>query len=238
MTAVIIPLGSESCWQNNELRYSLRSMEKHLTGFDEVVVVGDTLPAWLTGVTPVNIPDAGKFRSMNTLVKITETLKLTRADKFVLWYDDIFLTKTFNARSFPNYFKGNLLKNFSKLSDHSLYKQSRLITYQTLFHHGYTTHCFECHCPFVFNTGDFIRIMKLFPNRAPGYLYKSLYANIMKVHATKMNQLMLHEPLDHDQISSRIGEHGFFSIRDQALNEDLKQWLGAQYPDSSKFEND
>jgi hypothetical protein len=236
MTAVIIPLGSETCWQNNELRYSLRSMEKHLTFFDEVFVVGDNLPSWLTGVTRVNVPDVGRFRSVNTLVKITETLKLTGAEKFLLWYDDIYLTRQFNARSFPNFFKGQLLKNYHLLPDQSLYKQSKLMTFKTLFHHGYQTRSFECHCPFLFQTREFLQIMKLFPNREPGYLYKSLYANILKVHALQRRQLILNLPLDMEGIKTRIGDHAFYSIRDQALNEDLKQFFQENYPDKSRFE--
>ena len=49
MIDVVIPLGTGSRWQDNELRYCLRSIEKNLSGVNEVVIVGEK-PKWLTNV--------------------------------------------------------------------------------------------------------------------------------------------------------------------------------------------
>ena len=39
---VVYILGKGSVWKDNEIRYSLRSIEKHLTGFDRVFIVGQS----------------------------------------------------------------------------------------------------------------------------------------------------------------------------------------------------
>lgn len=52
---IVYPLQHQNDY--TELRYSLRSLEKYFTGSYEVVVVGDKIPDWLTGVTQIVIPD-------------------------------------------------------------------------------------------------------------------------------------------------------------------------------------
>ena len=49
----VYPLGSGSKWNNNELRYSLRSLEKNLVDLRNVYIVGYR-PEWLTGA--IHIP--------------------------------------------------------------------------------------------------------------------------------------------------------------------------------------
>src|SRR5688500_13559340 len=53
MTSIVIPLGHGSHWGNTELRYCLRSVEKHLTGYGDVIIIGEK-PAWLRNV--IHIP--------------------------------------------------------------------------------------------------------------------------------------------------------------------------------------
>ena len=52
MTVVYV-LGTGSKWKNYELLYSLRSIEKNLKGFTDVVIVGE-LPSWIQNV--IHIP--------------------------------------------------------------------------------------------------------------------------------------------------------------------------------------
>jgi hypothetical protein len=49
---LVYVLGSGSRWGDNELRYSLRSVEKHLKGYNNVYLVGDK-PDWVRNVTHI-----------------------------------------------------------------------------------------------------------------------------------------------------------------------------------------
>ena len=57
---IVIPLGTESRWHDNELRFTLRSIEKHLTGYRNVIIVG-WCPPWVQNVVHIKKEDwAGK----------------------------------------------------------------------------------------------------------------------------------------------------------------------------------
>jgi hypothetical protein len=56
---VVYTLGTESSWQDNELRYSLRSLERNFPDLGRVWIVGHK-PAWLTGVVHIPMADVHK----------------------------------------------------------------------------------------------------------------------------------------------------------------------------------
>lgn len=55
MQTIVIPLGPTSSWGDNELRYHLRSLQENLKTDFKVVVLSESIPWWLTGVTHINI---------------------------------------------------------------------------------------------------------------------------------------------------------------------------------------
>ena len=53
---IVYIIGSGSKWQDNELRYSLRSIEKFGGNFGEVYIVGDRLPPFIDPSTVRYLP--------------------------------------------------------------------------------------------------------------------------------------------------------------------------------------
>ena len=229
-TTVIIPLGNGSKWDNNELRFALRSIEKHLTGFSDIMIAGDQFPSWLTGVKKIPVSDVGPYPAMNTLFKVITCLNVVQTESFLLSYDDVFLNKDYDARFFPAYYNGNLQRNNHLVG---IYKDSWNMTYQFLLDKGFDTKSFGVHCPFPFNTRDFILIMKLVKNREPGYLYKSLYGNIACIQADYKKDIIVNLPLN---LPGKLETLPFFSIRDGEVNVVMQHFLEDLYPIKSQWE--
>lgn len=85
--------------ENEELRYSLRSIDKFADGlFRNVWVVGTGLPAWLHGVNVLPVKDLGaidgRSKHVNMRRKIRAACDVSEiSDHFLLLNDDYFLTK-------------------------------------------------------------------------------------------------------------------------------------------------
>jgi hypothetical protein len=229
-TVLIIPLGQGSKWENNELRFTLRSIEKHLTGFDEVMIAGDHLPDWLTGVDKVEFGDVSRFAAINTLEKVKQCLRYTNADQFLLSYDDVFLNKNFIADEFPDYYNGEL-NNFLKMRGD--YKTSCMKTFKWLKERGFKTKKFGVHCPFLFNRNLFIEVTKMFKNEEPGLLYKSIYGNLCTVNPEFKKDIIINLPLN---LPGNLSTLPFYSIRDGKVNYLMQNFFQEQFPNKSQFE--
>ena len=59
---IVIPLGTGSRWQNNELRFALRSIEKYLTGYDKIFIIGEC-PSYLQNIIHIPCPPSPAKRS-------------------------------------------------------------------------------------------------------------------------------------------------------------------------------
>jgi len=91
---------------NEELRYSLRSIATYLTGFRKVWIVG-TVPSWLRNVEPLPLaPAPEKFANMRQ--SLTALCARRDAAKTVIVFnDDHFLTEPVDARDFPAFHLGS-----------------------------------------------------------------------------------------------------------------------------------
>lgn len=55
-TNIVIPLDVPSAWQDNELRYHLRSLQDNIGEFNLTILTGSEPPSWLKGATVINVP--------------------------------------------------------------------------------------------------------------------------------------------------------------------------------------
>src|SRR4051812_48140009 len=108
MTDIVIPLNNRSYQKNIELRYCLRSIEKHLSGVGNVFIVGH-MPEWVTNVIyiPFEEDPRNRFRDRNIMLKVSEACKDSRvSDDFLMIHDDHFLLAGYDAGAFPYYHMG------------------------------------------------------------------------------------------------------------------------------------
>lgn len=102
---IVYPLQHQNDY--TELRYSLRSLEKYFTGSYEVVVVGDKIPDWLTGVTQIVIPDI-TGRKQLTIKKKTYAGIVYAKGPILQMNDDVYLLKQTDGYSYPCYYNKTL----------------------------------------------------------------------------------------------------------------------------------
>ena len=111
MSDVIYVLGTGSRWHNNEIRFSLRSLEKNLMGFRRVFVVGEC-PGFLQNV--IHIPATDIFNPQvnadgNIINKVLTACADERiSDDFLFINDDHLVLKPIAVSEVPPLHKGDM----------------------------------------------------------------------------------------------------------------------------------
>src|SRR5690349_20419873 len=111
---VVYPLGKGSRWKNNEIKYSLRSVEKHLQNYGKVFVIGEK-PNFLANVNHIPaedkhpIPDSNIFEKLKTACETKEI-----SDTFLFFNDDHYLLEDFDAEKFPYFYHGTMAEYIKK----------------------------------------------------------------------------------------------------------------------------
>jgi hypothetical protein len=234
---IVYPLGLGSQWNNNELRYSLRSIERYGLNIGNVYVVGLKLPEWLNGVKFIkrNIP------VMNYHAKIAdaynEVCKLPElSNDFIIMNDDFFLIKEVDFVKFGNYERDFSLKDHLKKFPHDYFYGNQIrntVANLTTFRH------FDNHYPMKLNKEKYLRLFERYKDKIiqlKTILIRSLYGNYYNIKAERMPDLKINKPLKINDIKALTKDRYFFSIGDLALNNEMKNYLQELYPNKSKYE--
>src|SRR3990172_140810 len=179
MDAVYI-LGKGSHWGNNELWYSLRSVEKYVENLGNVFIVGEC-PGWLKNIIPLPCPPDGPVKERNIMEKIMVASKCPLVSaSFLFINDDHFLLQPIGS-ILPHYYDGNLqellaarnlIKNEYTKAVENTYNACKPLDSQLHY---------DIHCPISIVKDTFIEAMESVNwNVYAGYLVKSLYANFFE----------------------------------------------------------
>lgn len=239
MTSIVYITGGRSAWQDNELRYSLRSMSRWLTGMGEVFIVG-TCPEWLTGVTHISAEDNPVERKEVRLYrKILLACRDERvSENFLLCYDDNFLLQPHSASSFPNYYDGRLLLYLQRLRGTNRKGTHRRCAENTINSLGIGAKLFDVHCPMLVNRLAFQEVMSQFDwSKRDGYLIKSSYANSVELVVTECNDVKINHPDGTlAEYRSMVSGKPWFSTGDNMNWGVLEELMQELYPEKSNFE--
>lgn len=233
-TSIVLPLGTGSRWNNTELRYALRSVEKHLTGYGDVFIIGEK-PDWLRNVIHLPCPDYGDKtfdKEHNIYCKIMAACADDRVtEDFLFMNDDHFLMQDYEAGKFPYYCYG-WLNEYMTVTD---YKHTVKNTAQVLPENG---PYFDIHCPVLYNKYQFMHNLNGLDWENPfGYCIKTLFCNsILGLKATEYPDLKINEIHTAAQIHKLIAGRAWFSIGDRAREGGLLRVLNDFYPHKSKYE--
>lgn len=219
---VVIPL-IESTQDNIELRYCLRSIEKHLTGCEAVIIIGYK-PNWLTGITymPYKPATTDEWKEKN----IYDKLSLIKG-RFLYFNDDHFLLTDFKARNFPHYYSGTLAGKLNSINPRNVYKHTINNTIKLI---GKDAKFFGLHCPVILNGID---KPVLDWNKHYGYCLRSIYTVEL---ATEIVDLKLTANFDKQQIYKLLQGREFFSTNESAMNATMLEVMQELYPEKSKYE--
>lgn len=214
-----------------ELIYSLRSIEKYLTGYGQVFIIGDK-PKWLKNV--IHVPLLATERAMSGRKEFNIMSKIKRAcedervsDEFIMVHDDHFLLRPLDVKEFDYWHNGSLQDALKKA--HSGYKRTVQNTIDYNMGSGNNS---DIHVPIVFNKGKFLSYVCSAPWHQKEFCIKSLYAHTMG--GEYMEDCKINSPLTRNQFYDKIAGRLFFSTGPYFLQGD--NFLEELYSEKSKFE--
>jgi hypothetical protein len=187
MIDIVIPLGKGSVWDNNELRLSLRSIEKYLTGYRSIYIVGE-YPEWLQNCIHVPINDTEKISDKNIMHKIAAACLLHEvSETFIMFNDDHYLLSPYHAPGFPYYYHKNLTDYITQRRG-DIYAIRATNTLNHLKANNLPAKFFDCHTPILYNKQAFLGIVNSadWDNSRQGYIIKSLYANSLSIEGVEL----------------------------------------------------
>jgi hypothetical protein len=240
---IVYPLGSGSIWQNNELRFSLRALEKNLKGYRNIYVVG-VKPPWIKNVIHIPFPDQlvnnADGNITRKVLRVCQEADLS--DDFLFINDDHFILKPIEASQIPPYHKGDL-NNFPKgYFEQSFWRGRLWRTKNVLQEKGYPTLHFDAHVPIIFNKHRYPEVMSRFDfEKNIGFTMKSLYGNV--VYGTGAPRLQgekvtVFKIMPYEGVKRICKNRQFAAVNNAGLKTGFKRWLYEELPLASIFETD
>lgn len=229
MIDVVYPLGKGSMWNNQEIKFSLRSIEKHLKGFRNVYVIGDR-PAFLKDVYHIAQDDVKSDPpDTNILWKILTACNTTEvSENFIFFNDDHYLMQDCEAKDFPYYYS-TMLEQYTPKRGSDGYGRRCRNTLNLLKSLNWPTKYFDTHYPIVYNKNLFKGFVGAnYDHRAKdGMILKSLYCNAVQIEGVKIDDCKVPYQL--------IKELPCWSSY-PTMSNGAKQFLMQRFPDKSKYE--
>jgi len=233
---VLYILGTGSQWQDNELRYSLRSLEKYALNVGRVFVTGEN-PGFLSPevvFTPCNDPGP---RAFNHIHKVRATIERTDiSERFLLNYDDNFFTSPVDIDSYPFFFKGTLP---DRTETHRAYRYSLIEARHFLEKHGKPILNFSVHCPCIYERQKFMALEEAWQigaRKPHGIAVRAVYCNWHGVTPEFMADCKLKTVKSKEEASLAIEGRHVFSIHDDSLPNGVANMIREMYPRPSRWE--
>lgn len=220
---IVYILGSGSVWEDNEIRFSLRSVEKNVSDLHSVFVVGEC-PDWMKNVVHIPAKDlfSRKWRNGYHKIKIACNDDRITSD-FLLMNDDFFIIKEIEAKNYPYYYNKQLPLSINKTA---LFLKKKKRGFQN----------FSVHRPFRYNKEEFLSMPEL-PIWELGFSVRSFYANYYRKKGVPSKDPLfspLQSEKDYNLICSQYTDFSVFSST--VKNPVFKRWILSQFPVPSRFE--
>jgi hypothetical protein len=221
---VVYTLGTGSVWENNELRYSIRSFVKY-TAVDRIIIVG-SCPPWLINAEVIPLGD-GPRKQLNIHLKTLAACDF--CDEFIQAADDHFILAPTDFSTY--YYNG-------KLSDkRNLTEKYQVVVDNTAaaLHSGALF--YNLHIPMKFGSAKYKAVMPGYDWKNKDYLIKSLYFNnVAGMHVQHSDDVKVSHFMRREVIDKFTADKGFLSVGDGGLSVDMKRFLAERFPDKSIYE--
>lgn len=237
---VVYPLGNGSKWNDGELRYSLRSLEKNFPDLGRVFIVGHK-PSWLVGVEHIPMADVHKHnKDANIIDKVLAACRNGLSDKFLFMSDDQILLQPTAFADMRPYHYGDLRHKKESFWGNK-WKQRLRATKDVLEKAGHTTLHYDSHVPTPYGREAFIKAVTKFPYRdGGGFTINTLACNAAggnDGHPMGDLKKTLESPVeDADQIRRDLEGKTFLGYNDAGLTDGLKAVLAEMFGARSRYE--
>lgn len=233
MIDLVYILGGGSVHQHKELDYSIRSVQKFLTGYRNIYVVGDK-PLIEGPYIHIDVRDHNRNKQDNIRRKLLAACKINvLTQEFAMMNDDYFFHTPLDIATIPNYYSGDLLQAWRRKRKPGHYKNALNNTVMTLTEKKLPLLHFDVHCPIRYDKHLFPQIIDDYdwPGERDGFVIKSLYGNSLQLESVETKDVCINIPCtDHGQIEAMIGDHFMFSIGEQGTNEVMLSYLEKLFP--------
>lgn len=238
---ILYVVGTGSKWNNNELRYSLRSIDKFGRNVGRVYIATEHLPAFVNPEKVVHYPirDLGKIKHLNIMDKIEGVMQHTDiADDFLLSSDDHFYIRETDFDDYPLYYKGEI----EDKRDDAEYWRSLKDTKHLLQVNGLSVFATNPHCNTHFNRPLYERYKWLIAEGkrlAYGAEVNCLMGNILiaeGVEPTAYKDVKVRRFGNREELDKMLTDAHCFSIYDSALKCGMKEYLRELFPNKSRWE--
>lgn len=217
---------------NEELRYSLRSVEKNFPHNRVVFIGGKPMCVHPDKQIIVNQKGATKWDRVRAMLELVgKDGSLT--ENFVLFNDDFFVMKP--VTELPPYRYGTLQELCQRIERKNKGKPTKYTfslekTIKALGEKGLPTLNFELHLPILINRSKLLKTIERFPE-VKGT--RSLYGNSYLVPFSKpMRDVKIF-----DNKSLPTGDQPFLSTEDMSFaNGEVGKFIRETFPDKSRFE--
>lgn len=243
---ILYIIGQGSKWQDNELKYSLRSIEKNCTGVDRIFI-GGYCPSFIdkSKVTFLSVHDdmrlEGKHkRVMDCFERVLDSCDI--ADDFLLSADDHFYVQPTDFDNYPFYRKGISLPR--KYEVGKPYNNTLVSTRIVLEAAGLTINDFSWHGNTHFNKTLFLEpqfeaMRKISYNMQLGCELSILMLNYWLARRpfeiTDREDIKFPTDMTLESLKDMVQKRECISCA-SAAPDVLKKWLMTEFPYKSKYE--
>lgn len=221
-----------------ELRYSIRSMARHLDKIGKLVIVG-VCPPFLKNVIHIPVEDAHVYNpARNIYEKILAACNDRRVSaSFLCCSDDYFLLRDFSSERFPYFYSENMPLLLRRTDSKGAYYAHLKNTMDVLQARNLQLRYFNVHAPIIYKKQLFKKVMAEYDwTIKKGYISKSLYCNSIGIEGDQTVDCKIFTPKTLTAIKRKLEGQQYFSINEYSLNDEMKIVLQDLYPFKSKWE--
>lgn len=231
MTDIVIPLNANGQkFEDIELQFALLSIEKYLTGWGKIFIIGDC-PNFTNGFTHIpakDTPGRKQYSLMNKLMIAVEDERIS--ENFLYHHDDHFALKSLNVSEIKPWYDGTTIEAFNQA--HGNYKESIWNTIKVI---GGDALYYDIHVPCVFNKKKLIVISQgEWSKYEYGFVIKSLYFNTFPEESEYMKDLKIDQALSVEAITELIKDRTFFSTGANGAKTQMIKKLNELYREETK----
>jgi FkbM family methyltransferase len=238
---VVYALGTGSAWQDNELRYSLRSLEKYATDLGRVFIVGHK-PDWLQNVVHIPHDDIHKHnKDANIIDKVRAAIAAGCSERFIFASDDQCLMSQTRLADLPAYYSNDITAKADNSWGRGSWWARMRATRDYVASKGKPCRNFDTHVFQPHSATEFERVAAESNYHAGnGFCINTLTLNLAEgVNAQPIgrNKATLDgKRIDVNRIRQECAGRQHIGYNDSGLTKDLKAFFAEWFPTRSRFE--
>lgn len=220
---IIIPYRKESL-NGLELKYALRSIEKNLTGYHDIYLIGDK-PTWVKNVGFIHCSEESAKSASNIHRKILAAFKHLKDERLLQWQDDIYLVKKLKVKEILYWAEGTLEDRMKTASG----GYRRLIE-ETAFKVTMFTPYYDVHTPIIYDRDKFLGCSRVYDwNKKQ--LVKTTYCKFAGVMPSPYKDVKIKD------VGVKIPDDMlFFTTGPQSIDTKVMELFEREFPNKSKYE--